>query len=523
MKILLIQPPLRVFDGAARPSASIPLGLLYIAAVLEKNRHEVEIYDARINTSDPICNYPNGEIFVGDDWAKIEKEIAAKACDIVGISNMFTAQRDSAIAVAEIVKKINKRILTVIGGSHPTIRPHDFFLKTDSIDIACMGEGEDTMLEIVNSFREKKDMMDIAGTAVRERGQVKLNHRRPFIKDLDSLPFPAYHLIDLEDYFLLNSKGFTDRPSWEYDGSERTISVVTSRGCPFHCIFCSIRLHMGDGWRPHSVAYVMEHLRLLACHYRTRHIHFEDDNLTLDQVRFKGLLCEMAKEDLPLTWDTPNGVRIDTLTKDILLDCKKTGCTYLIFGVESGNKRVLDEIIQKQIDLDHVRRVALWCKDICLDAMAFFVIGFPTESTEEMAETVDLAMDLQKRYGVIPSIFVATPLPGTKLEEAFRGSGCLDREFTPQEFARMTSGAYLVGTDIVGPQVLRDILGDFYKRFKKVFVNAALSFFMRHPLVFAKKLIGLKAKRKSVSTNDLALTLLTYKNCLLRGVGIRGI
>lgn len=520
MKVLLVRPPSRFFGGSARPSASIPLGLLSIAAVLEKNGIKTQIYDAQVNASRPLCRYPNGEIFVGDDWPKIEREIALRAPDIVGISNMFTVQQDSAMEVARIVKRINKSILTVVGGSHPTARPGDFFLKTESFDIVCLGEGEETMLDIVSSFREKKQMSHIAGTAVKEGDGFRINSKRPLIRDLDSLPFPAYHLINLEDYFLLNSKGFTDRPSWMYDGSERTMSVVTSRGCPFQCIFCSIRNHMGEEWRSHSVAYVAEHLRLLARQYKIRHIHFEDDNLTLDQARFKGLLGQMAKEDLPLTWDAPNGVRIDTLTKDMLLECKKTKCTYLIFGVESGNKRVLNEVIQKRLDLDCVRRVASWCKDIRLDAMAFFVIGFPGESRDEMAQTVDLAINLQKRYGVLASLFVATPLPGTKLEEVFQRSGCLERELTPQQFARMTSGSYLIGTDAVVAKEMKGLMGDFYKRFKKEFLKSALKFFMCHPACLMKGFIRLKNQRRSVSIRELAHILFSFKNCLLRGVGM---
>jgi len=341
MKILLIRPPSRHVEGSAKPSASLPLGLLYIASVLEKNGFSVEIYDAQINVHTPFSRDSSGSMHMGDTWELVEEEIKRRNADLVGITNPFTTQLENTVKVADIAKKVKKDSLIIVGGNHPTVQPDIFFSKTEAVDIVCMGEGEYTMLDIAEACRDNRSVRNIPGTAVKEDSQVRINQSRPYIQDLDNLPFPAYHLTDLEHYFYLNKIGYGGRPVWRYPGFERAVSVITSRGCPFNCIFCSIHLHMGRKWRSHSSEYVLNHLEFLTSAYNVKHVHFEDDNLTLNTKRFKKILEGLLKRKINITWDTPNGIRADTMTKELLEDCKNSGCTYIIFGVESGDQRVL--------------------------------------------------------------------------------------------------------------------------------------------------------------------------------------
>ncbi|MFC1511028.1 B12-binding domain-containing radical SAM protein [Candidatus Margulisiibacteriota bacterium] len=447
MKILLIRPPVKYVKGSARPASSLPVGLLYIAAVLEEHKYDVEIYDAQINIDQPIISDSKDNMHMGDSWEIVEEEIRKRSPELVGISGNFTAQMENVIRTAEIIKKVNNNIITIVGGNHPTVRPDDFFLKTKAVDLVCLGEAEYTMLAIADALGNRRDFKAISGTAVWDGGSVKINPRRPYIQDLDALPWPAYHLVNLEDYFLLTKKGYIGRPTWRYPGSERAVSVTTSRGCPFNCIFCSIHLHMGRKWRQHSAEYVLRHLEYLVDKYQINHIHFEDDNLTLNLDRFKKLLDGIIHKKLKITWDTPNGVRADKITEEILKSCKQSGCVYLVFGVESGNQEVLDKIINKRLDLHKVIEVAKWCKQISLDVMSFFVIGFPGETKENMQETVDFALWLQRKYDVNPGLFIATPLPGTELEAICREQGLVENELTPGSLAKMTQGAFLMSGD----------------------------------------------------------------------------
>lgn len=516
MKILLIRPPTKHIEGSAKPSASLPSGLLYIAAVLEKNYFAVDIYDAQVNVDMPIYRDSDGNIHMGDRWEDVEVEIRKRRPDLVGITCPFTAQLENAIKTAEITKKINKDTITVVGGNHPSAKPDDFFLKTEAIDIVCIGEGEYTMLDIAKKFRKKEDLKDIPGIVVRDGDRIKINQQRPYIQDLDALPFPSYHLLNLEDYFLLYKKGFSDRPIWPHSGFERAAPFITSRGCPFNCIFCSVHLHMGRKWRFHSAEYVLRHLEFLVSTYRIKHLHFEDDNLTLSIDRFKDILSGLLKRGINVTWDTPNGIRADRMTKEILGDCKKSGCIYLIFGIESGNQDVLNRIIGKGLDLKKVIQVASWCKEEHIDTEAFFVIGFPGETKQKMRDTIEYALILQKRYDITPTVFVATPLPGTRLERLCFEKGILKSALSSEELAKMTQGQFIKDADTFNTGEVQALLKMFYRQYKKNFIKNVLLFFLRYPQAFFRFILRLINEKKI--NKQIILNILQYKNCLLRNL-----
>ncbi len=514
MKILLVRPPARYTKGSTKPSTSLPLGLLYIASVLEKNAYSIEIYDAQIKIDLPISYEQDGDMHLGDCWESVKGEIAKRKPDLVGITCPFTTQIESAIKTAEITKKINKTIITVVGGSHASARPADFFLKTDAVDLVCVGEGEYVFLDIAKALANKKSLEDIPGTVERYNDGVKINRARPYIQDLDELPLPAYHLVNMEDYFKLYKDGFSGRPAWHYPGSERTVSLITSRGCPFNCVFCSIHIHMGRMWRHHSSEYVLKHIEFLVSKYGAKHIHFEDDNLTLNIDRFKEILQGLVQGNINITWDTPNGIRVDTMTEEALRYCKKSGCTYLIFGIESGNQEVLDKIICKQLKLENVVQVAKWCNRVSLDAMSFFVIGFPGETKEDMQDSVDFALWLYQKYAITPTLFIATPLPGTRLEKICLEKKIIRVELSAGELAKMTQGTILMDGDTYSAQDISFLMKRFYKGYKIIFIYSGLLFLISHPKIVLKFIFRLFNEKKYKTKKEAILNMLEFKNCL---------
>lgn len=519
MKILLIRPSARHVKGSSKPAVSLPVGLLYIAAVLEKNGYQVQIYDAQLNVDTPFYYDSDGIMYVGDRWGAIEEEIRRQGPDLIGISNLFTTQLDSALKVAEIAKRVNKNIITVTGGSHPSVKPEDFFLKTDAVDIVGIGEGEFTMLEIAERYRNREDLKSIAGTAVKENGQVKINSPRPYISNLDELPFPAYHLINLEDYFVLNKKGFVGRIIWRYPGSERAVSIITSRGCPFNCIFCSVHLHMGYGWRFHSPEYVLKHLELLRSKYNVKHIHFEDDNLTLNIQRFKEIIDGLLQRKIKITWDTTNGIRADMITKELLKKSRESGCVYIVVGVESGDPRVLSEIINKQLDLTKVIEVAKWSKEIGLDTMAFFIIGFPGETVADMEKTVQFALKLMKDYEVWPTIFLATPLIGTALYNICLKKGYLRKELSSDNLAISVGGGgeeSLIKTEDFGPEQISAVIKEFMRGYKIIFLRNFLLFMLKNPSAWPEFIKKVWFFKHEISLKSAILKVASFKNCLIR-------
>jgi magnesium-protoporphyrin IX monomethyl ester (oxidative) cyclase len=478
MKILLVNPPQIFFPSSVSLMTGLPLGIMYIAAVLEEEGYEVEILDTLVADFKP---QKIGDVkYYGMPWDKIKEELKRRKPDIVGINNPFTAQVDNAIKVSEIVKDIDTEILTVVGGPHVSVRATQFLKDAKNVDIAVIGEGEYTMLDIMKYYERKQDISEIQGIVYRKGDTVTLNPQRRFIKNLDELPFPAYHLVDMKKYL---------NPKIRYRGSKalRGISMITSRGCPYNCIFCSIHLHMGKIWRAHSKEYVITHVEHVVNNYGVEYIHFEDDNLTLNKKRFEGILDGIIKKGIKFGWDAPNGIRPDGLTIDMLKKMKKTGCANLMIGVESGDQFILDNVIDKHLRLEDIMKMAKMCKALNIPLGAFFVIGFPGEKKENMKRTTEFALMLEKEYNINMHLLIATPLYGTRLYKICEEKGYLTQELTPRALSEGTQvdGVGLIQTEDFTP-----------KEVKRIALNALsiparslLSEYIKHPAVTVKRII----------------------------------
>ena len=493
-KILLIRPPFLEIEGSRGYSMDIPLGLLYIAAVLESHKCSVKVWDARIERKNIFSKqqFSNGHL-IGASWVEIAERIKNESPDIVGISCQFTTQFHTAVKTSEIAKKINPGIVTVVGGPHASVMPENFLNHSKLIDFAVVGEGEYTLLEIAKWHRGRRSLESIKGIVYRNGEGISHNEPRHPIENLDDLPFPAYHLIDMERYFDMKAKGGNSdvsRPRYNYPGSERSISFITSRGCPFNCVFCSIHLHMGKKWRPHSADYVVRHLEHLIKNFNVRHIHFEDDNLTLEKKRFNKILNGIKEKGLSFTWDTPNGVRADTLDKDLLTKCMQGGCTYLIIAIESGDQYVLDHIIKKKLSLKKVIKVCEMAKEIGIDMRSFYVIGFPGETKKNMIKTIDLALNLQKKYSICPNLMVAKPLLGTSLYKQCNEKGYLVKPANSTTLATSTNGNSIIKTEEFTPADLAWLQKNFHSRQKRIHYLNFVKNLMQTPTFFVYILLN---------------------------------
>jgi anaerobic magnesium-protoporphyrin IX monomethyl ester cyclase len=461
MKVLLINPPQTFYPGSDAPAGNLPLGLMYIAAVLDKAGYKAEILDAFMTDSSYLK--VGDTIEVGMPYGRIREEIRRRKPDIVGVANPFTCQVENAIRVGNIVKEIDPSILTVVGGPHVTVVPVEFLEEAKSVDIAVIGEGEYTMLDIVRFFEGYKKISEVQGIAYRKDEAAVLNSPRPFIKNLDELPYPAYHLVEMEQY--LNPKKVEYRSF-----KDRALSMITSRGCPFNCCFCSVHLHMGKMFRAHSANYVIDHIEHVVHKYRVKTIFFEDDNLTFDLKRFEAICDKIIEKDIKVSWETPNGVRPDYLTLSLLKKMKKSGCQSVFFGVESGDQYILDNVIGKSLNLTDAMKVAKMCKDIGLKTGAFYIIGFPGEKKENMLRTVELALRLKRDFDVGMHLFFATPSYGTRLYEECKKKGYIQENLTPRAFAevRQTRGMPLIETEDFMPIEVKEIASMAVKRYKRL-------------------------------------------------------
>jgi magnesium-protoporphyrin IX monomethyl ester (oxidative) cyclase len=412
LKVLLIYPPSSL-ASYERPIVVPPLGLAYIGAVLEKAGHKVEILDTiALNWRTPIKI--GNRVHLGQKWGDISDEIKRSKPDAVGISCPFSCQSDNAHKVAELVKEYDADVPVIMGGAHPSTLPKRV-LQDQNVDYVVIGEGELTMLNLLKTLSTGA-FNEIDGFAYREEGKTVINPKKRFINDIDSLPFPARHLLPMNEYFNAEAPHGPELMRKPYT------SMITSRGCPFNCVFCSIHNIWGHKWRARSADNVVLEIEHLIDVYQIREIHFEDDNLTLDKRRMEKICDLILDRGLDVRWFTPNGVAIWTLDKNLLEKMKKSGCYKLCFGIESGCPQTL-QFIKKPINLTRARQVIHWANDVGIWTHGFFVIGFPYETKEAIYETLRFAVESDLDFA---SFFIATPLPGTRLLEIVKKEGLIE-------------------------------------------------------------------------------------------------
>jgi anaerobic magnesium-protoporphyrin IX monomethyl ester cyclase len=475
LKVLLINPPQTFYDASIGRTIYFPLGLMYLGAVVRDICH-VEIFDC---LTSEVETKEGNSVTYGASSEDIKKVITEKKPDIVGISVPFTSQYRNAERVAIIAKAVNPKIITVFGGPDPSVR-FKVILENDYCDYSIIGEGEETLYEFIKRFSSHSTLEDIKGLAYNDKGNIRYEPR-PFNTNLDALPFPAFDLVDMNLY--LQNEALYKNRSKIY---KKSISMITSRGCPYGCIFCSIRLHMGQKYRAHSPEYVMKLLRLYINEYGITQFHFEDDNVSFDKQRFETILDCIIKENLQIQWDTPNGVRIDSLNYNILQKMKKSGCVQITLAIESGNQRVLDEVIKKKTKLPYILEIVKNCKELKIPANAFYVIGFPGETISEMKDTTNLAIKLYKDYDLHPHLMVATPLYGTELYEICIRDNLLKGNPTFEELsiATQTTGNPMISTAEWSQQDIRQVIDDFTKDLAKEQGRKLLKHpkdFLKHP------------------------------------------
>lgn len=386
MKVVLINPPLSQSTvKRLRPIVSnlfynsAPLGLCYLAAVLEDEKHEIKIIDAAAE---------------GLSANDILRRIGRISPDIVGITT-FTVSAYSAYELAKKIKEKPLDIKVVIGGPHITSNPADI-LQYPEIDAAVVGEGEITFKELIQAIEKNKDLKKIEGLAINIKGELFFTPHREFISDLDTLPFPARHLIPLNLY----------KPQPNDQMRLPKLSMISSRGCPYPCIFCDKSVFKNI-YRSFSPKRIVDEMAHLVKEFKARDIAFVDSTFTPNKARVYEVIREIKRKDLDLIWTC--SVRADILDRELLKEMKEAGCWRVRIGIESGNDEVL-KFIKKGITKDQVRKVASWAYELDLAPKAFFMIGHFTDTKETIEETMDFACSLPLKDITVQ---VNTPLKNT--------------------------------------------------------------------------------------------------------------
>ncbi len=362
-----------------------PLGLGYIAAALKNHDIEVKLVDCTFLKRDQAI-----------------KLIVDAQPQIVGFYCMFSMKK-SAVELAETCRsQLGGGCLFVVGGPLPSWSPESFL---SAFDVVVVGEGEQTMIELANTKRQGTALSSIQGLVYRgDDGEIMHTPPRAFIEDLNSLPFPAREFFDNEAYKKYYQKfGYT------------TTSMITSRGCPFSCDFCS-RPIFGSDMRTRSVANIADEVEAIAGLGYER-VWFADDCFTLNRTHLLGVCEELVRRRLGVGWECLS--RVDTMDKEVAASMKRSGCIRVFFGIESGNNAVLG-IMNKQITTDQAKCAVETAKAAGLKVGAFFIVGYPGETDKTVLDTTRFASKLPLDY---LSFTLPYPIPGTPLHERVKGNG----------------------------------------------------------------------------------------------------
>ncbi len=414
-KIMLISPSNVIPADSAR-RLTTPIGLMYIGGILKRNNYQVQIVDS------PCEGYNNTQregnyVRYGLSDSQLVEKISQFEPDLVGVTSMFSAHQQNALNCCDLIKKFDRDIQVVFGGVHPTLCPTEA-IQNDSVDYVLIGEGEYRMLELVRNLNQGKRDFSFDGIAYKKNGEIFVNPRTTRIENLDDLGILSRDLIDMEEYIKIGV------PFAPFARKKRVEQVMTTRGCPGECSFCSSVELWGRKFRMRSVDSVVQEIDELVQKYGIEEIQFSDDNLTANKKRAMELFKRM--EPYKLSWCTPNGVMIRTLDREMIEAMAKSGAYQLSFAVESGSQRVLRDIINKRVpSKEQVKGLIDICHDNKINVHGMLIIGFPGETRQEIQETLDYPFQSGLDSA---SYFIANPLPGTRLYRECQQKGYLKKD-----------------------------------------------------------------------------------------------
>jgi anaerobic magnesium-protoporphyrin IX monomethyl ester cyclase len=422
-KVTLINPH---YPRGAPKSIFLPLGLGYLAAVLEENQYEVDVLDLQM--SDPTSQ-------------QLEADISKTNADIVGVTTS-TLTYWPAIEVVKAAKKVLPDALTLLGGPHVTALPEDTLNQSPEVDVVVRGEGERTMLELANlaSKADLQNLSKIDGVSFRKNGQIVHTNNRAFLENLDELPHPAFKHFQLEKY-RMEGKNY--------------LPIITSRGCPFECTFCLASSMCGTRFRTRSPKKVLDELEWMRDVHHADIFALYDDTFTFDKKRANAICDEMKARKFDLPWDCRT--RVDQITTEILTKLRNANCQLVHFGVESGSQKMLDAM-KKHTTVEKNAWAIKLSNEVGISVAISVVVGYPGETPEMLKETFDF---IKKTKPDFVYVCQAIPYPGTELLEILRN---LNWEVST-DWNKFDEQSPVFKNPLLSSQQIDKMRGEFYDDF----------------------------------------------------------
>lgn len=439
MKVLLINPPdfhmIKTnfpdeLEGEEKSGYNPPLGLLYVASyALTHTNFEIEILDAQVEEL---------------TYADIKSEIIRRSPNLVGIQTMTFTLID-VMKVARIIKEVDPQTFVVLGGPHVNIYPEET-VRQKEIDFLVLGEGELPFTELLIGLNRGSDLSLIKGIVFKQDGKIIYTGSRSLIDNLDILPHPARNMIPIQKYWSVLAR------------SNPITTIMTSRGCPYKCIFCD-RPHLGKKFRFRSARNVVEEMEECV-QMGIKEFILYDDTFTVNRQRVFDICSEIKSRKLDIYWDVR--ARVNLVDLEMMKKMKAAGCDRIHFGVESGNNTIL-KVLKKDITLDQVQRAFQAARKIGLTTLAYFMLGNPSETKEEILETIRFARKIMPDF---VHISLTTPFPATELYKLGLERGIIKKDYW-KEFAEDPRPDFLppLWEENLNRDELFEILRRAYKEF----------------------------------------------------------
>lgn len=384
VSVALINPP--IHGGRYRHQPYIPMGLAYLASVLEKNGHQVNVLDC-------------AAISMG--FEELKALVSSLKPEIVGITAM-TPTINSAINAASLVKEVLPSSMVVLGGVHPTFMDNEIISNVKAVDVVVRGEGEQTLVELVSAYERKDEFARVLGITYRKDEKIIRNPERPYIEDLDRLPKPAFKHFPLDKYKIFGRK---------------ILPVVSSRGCPFQCSFCVTSRVFGKKVRMRSPIGVVDEVEWLLKEFGADAITFYDDTFTFSRDRVEKICKEILERGIDVPWDCQT--RADCLSPEILREMRRAGCQVITLGIESASQFTL-RAVGKGTTPEQNEKAVRMIKEAGISVVASVIVGYPGETMEDVRRTLEFIKKLKLDDAYV---CVATPYPGTELYRLIKEKG----------------------------------------------------------------------------------------------------
>lgn len=429
MNVAIIAPPYPLEEAP-----SPPLGVTYVAAAFESAGTKVRIIDYIVS------RYTE---------EKLKHELEQLSPRIVGATSV-TMNFPIAASILETAKKLEPSAITVMGGPHVSFDAVNTLKRHPGIDMIVIGEGEDTIIDVVRTIESDGPWSSVRGIAYRDGDRIVMTEPRELIENLDRLPLPARHLLPLSRYQAL---GFP-------------VSIITSRGCPNACIFCLGRRMVGKKVRHRDPSLVVDEIAHLLSFGFSR-INIADDLFTANKKKVRDVCREIGRRGLTFSWSAFS--RVNTVDVETLELMRDAGCDAVSFGIESGNPDMLKRI-RKGITLDQARNAVALCKKVGILAHASFMVGLPGETTHTLQETGDFAESLDIEYG----FHFLAPFPGTTVREKI---DAFDLEILTDEWDRYDANSAIVRTSALSADEINEFVAFYEKAGKEAWERSVQGYY----------------------------------------------